>query len=206
MNAITQRWIAVVIGVALLAAAGGITSRATARGPALWRVGPAAAGGERHVLYWYNPMHPEQHFDQPGRSPYMDMPLQPRYADAGAAAAGGEGTAALRIDPRGDFRTSRCATRPSSADPGRRASMPWAASSSISGASPSSRRGRVVSWTSVHARAPGEVLPRGAAIVDLLVPDWAGAQAEFVALLDSGDPRSSMRRVRASRCSACHRS
>lgn len=36
---------------------------------------------EREVLYWYDPMHPEQRFDQPGPSPFMDMDLVPRYAD-----------------------------------------------------------------------------------------------------------------------------
>jgi hypothetical protein len=39
------------------------------------------------------------------------------------------------------------------------------------------------------------VLPRGVAIVDLLVPDWAGAQAEAVAL-------PQQRRSRAHRCGA----
>lgn len=36
---------------------------------------------EREVLYWYDPMHPEQRFDKPGPSPFMDMDLVPRYAD-----------------------------------------------------------------------------------------------------------------------------
>ncbi len=40
-----------------------------------------AAGGERKVLYWYDPMVPDQHFDKPGKSPFMDMQLVPRYAD-----------------------------------------------------------------------------------------------------------------------------
>jgi Cu(I)/Ag(I) efflux system membrane fusion protein len=35
---------------------------------------------------------PDQHFDQPGRSPFMDMDLVPRYADEGPAEAG------VRID------------------------------------------------------------------------------------------------------------
>ncbi|NJN51285.1 MAG: efflux RND transporter periplasmic adaptor subunit [Gammaproteobacteria bacterium] len=35
---------------------------------------------EPRVLYWYDPMHPGQHFDAPGRSPFMDMDLVPRYA------------------------------------------------------------------------------------------------------------------------------
>ncbi|MCA1798278.1 MAG: efflux RND transporter periplasmic adaptor subunit [Xanthomonadaceae bacterium] len=37
--------------------------------------------GEREVLYWYDPMHPQQRFDKPGPSPFMDMQLVPRYAD-----------------------------------------------------------------------------------------------------------------------------
>ncbi|WP_192457194.1 efflux RND transporter periplasmic adaptor subunit [Musicola keenii] len=47
---------------------------------------PAAASGAgqdagRKVLYWYDPMSPGARFDQPGKSPFMDMPLVPRYAD-----------------------------------------------------------------------------------------------------------------------------
>ena len=37
---------------------------------------------ERQVLYWYDPMVPDQHFDKPGKSPFMDMQLVPKYADA----------------------------------------------------------------------------------------------------------------------------
>lgn len=61
-------------------------------GVAQWRAGhlsgsPAAnvtvasAPTERKVLYWYDPMVPTQKFDKPGKSPYMDMPLMPKYAD-----------------------------------------------------------------------------------------------------------------------------
>lgn len=35
---------------------------------------------ERKVLYWYDPMQPEQRFDKPGKSPFMDMELVPKYA------------------------------------------------------------------------------------------------------------------------------
>lgn len=35
----------------------------------------------RSVLYWYDPMQPDQHFDKPGKSPFMDMMLVPKYAD-----------------------------------------------------------------------------------------------------------------------------
>jgi Cu(I)/Ag(I) efflux system membrane fusion protein len=43
---------------------------------------------EPEVLYWYDPMRPEVHFDAPGRSPFMDMDLVPMYADNGGAGDG----------------------------------------------------------------------------------------------------------------------
>ncbi|NZA24829.1 efflux transporter periplasmic adaptor subunit, partial [Luteimonas sp. SJ-92] len=42
---------------------------------------PAAATADREVLYWYDPMAPDQRFDRPGKSPFMDMQLVPKYAD-----------------------------------------------------------------------------------------------------------------------------
>ena len=40
-------------------------------------------------LYWYDPMRPSEHFDKPGKSPFMDMQLVPKYADQLATDAGG---------------------------------------------------------------------------------------------------------------------
>jgi Cu(I)/Ag(I) efflux system membrane fusion protein len=45
---------------------------------------PAAAADEREILYWYDPMHPDVHFDAPGRSPFMDMDLVAKYAGGDA--------------------------------------------------------------------------------------------------------------------------
>ncbi len=45
------------------------------------RTAVPAAG--KTVLYWQDPMVPGQRFDKPGKSPYMDMPLVPVYADSG---------------------------------------------------------------------------------------------------------------------------
>ena len=38
--------------------------------------------------YWYDPMHPSKHFDKPGKSPFMDMQLLPKYADQGPSGTG----------------------------------------------------------------------------------------------------------------------
>jgi Cu(I)/Ag(I) efflux system membrane fusion protein len=40
----------------------------------------------REILYWYDPMVPATHFDKPGKSPFMDMDLVPRYADPDSGA------------------------------------------------------------------------------------------------------------------------
>lgn len=45
------------------------------------------SGGK--VLYWYDPMKPEQHFDKPGKSPFMDMELLPKYADTSGVVSNG---------------------------------------------------------------------------------------------------------------------
>lgn len=37
---------------------------------------------EPKILYWYDPMVPEQKFDKGGKSPFMDMQLVPKYADS----------------------------------------------------------------------------------------------------------------------------
>ena len=42
---------------------------------------PSAGSDAGEVLYWYDPMVPDQHFDKPGKSPFMDMELVPKYAD-----------------------------------------------------------------------------------------------------------------------------
>jgi len=53
--------------------------------------------------YWYDPMHPTEHFDRPGKSPYMDMPLVPKYAypvPPGGGTAGGVPPGSIAVDSR----------------------------------------------------------------------------------------------------------
>src|SRR5882762_2865466 len=54
----------------------------------------APAGGKK-VLYWYDPMVPGQKFDKPGKSPFMDMQLVPKYEEDSGDTGGG-----VSIDPR----------------------------------------------------------------------------------------------------------
>jgi membrane fusion protein, copper/silver efflux system len=71
------------------AAAIGALLIVTVGGYHFWRQPPASAMEEdksgRRILYWYDPMVPQQHFKQPGKSPFMDMQLLPKYADEAQA-------------------------------------------------------------------------------------------------------------------------
>jgi membrane fusion protein, copper/silver efflux system len=49
----------------------------------------AAPKGERKILYWYDPMHPQYKADKPGKAPDCGMKLVPKYADQAATLAPG---------------------------------------------------------------------------------------------------------------------
>lgn len=42
---------------------------------------------KKEILYWYDPMVPDQHFDKPGKSPFMDMELVPKYVNEESGAS-----------------------------------------------------------------------------------------------------------------------
>jgi Cu(I)/Ag(I) efflux system membrane fusion protein len=60
---------------------------------------PDAASAEHKPLYWFDPMKPQQHFDKPGKSPFMDMQLVPKYPDDATGSAGAP-PGGIAIDPR----------------------------------------------------------------------------------------------------------
>jgi Cu(I)/Ag(I) efflux system membrane fusion protein len=65
----------------------------------------------RPVLYWYDPMVPGSKFDRPGKSPFMDMQLVPKYADEETSGGNAPSAAAVRLSPEA-IRTTGIATVP----------------------------------------------------------------------------------------------
>lgn len=88
----TERFVGLGAAVLIAAAALGIGYRWGHGRTATARVAAAPANAQPQVLYWYDPMVPDQHFDKPGKSPFMDMQLVPKYAGDAAPGAG------VRID------------------------------------------------------------------------------------------------------------
>jgi Cu(I)/Ag(I) efflux system membrane fusion protein len=61
-------------------------------------VQPAAVKGT--PSYWYDPMHPSEHFEKPGKSPFMDMQLVPKYADRTHTDTSGAPPSSVAVDAR----------------------------------------------------------------------------------------------------------
>lgn len=138
-----------------------------------------AAQGEREVLYWYDPMRPEVHFDEPGQSPFMDMALVPRYAGEAGAEAG------VRIDPGVAQNLGvRLATVERSSVARSLVAAGVISFSERSLAVVQARAGGFVERS--YGRAVGDVVAAGAPIVDVRVPEWTAAQAEYLALRGAG--------------------
>lgn len=138
-----------------------------------------AAG--RKPLYWYDPMVPTQHFDKPGKSPFMNMELVPKYADGAS-----NGPPAVSIDAS------------TSQSLGLRTAVVRTAelTNSLTAAGTIEFNQRDIAIVQaraggfvqrVYARAPGDVIGAGSPLADILVPEWAGAQAEYLAVRRTGN-------------------
>ena len=165
---------AVIAAVALLVAGylGGRHQATTAPAPAHSSV--TAPGTAGKVLYWYDPMVPQQHFDKPGLSP-MGMQMVPKYADEGAAKD------VVRIDPATvqnlGVRTAPVERRVLASAIRVPGTITWDLRQAIT---ISARTDAVVSKLDV--RAPYTVVKAGEPLAQLLAPQWSSALAEYGAL------------------------
>jgi Cu(I)/Ag(I) efflux system membrane fusion protein len=183
MNASRQQLVAIAFSAVILAAISAAAGYWLARPRNDPESSSAnAAARPQQPLYWYDPMKPTQHFDRPGKSPFMDMQLVPKYADESAA---GEARG-LRINP---VVVQNLGIRFARVERG-----PLPQTIETGGVVGFNQRDLAIIQarssgfvTRVYARAPGDVIPRDAQIVDLLVPEWTGAQSELLVLLRTGD-------------------
>ncbi|MDD5389953.1 MAG: efflux RND transporter periplasmic adaptor subunit [Gallionellaceae bacterium] len=138
----------------------------------------APAKADKAVLYWYDPMVPAQHFDKPGKSPFMDMDLVPKYAGDSA-----DGNAAgVSIDPRV---VQNLGIRSTIAEKGRL----WRRIDTVGYVRADDNRievlqARVNGWVeALHVRAVNDPVQRGQLIAEVYSPDLYVAQEEFLLAL-----------------------
>lgn len=144
----------------------------------------ATKGGERKVLYWHDPMVPGQRFDKPGKSPFMDMPLVPVYADEGA-----DGGKAVSISPQVQqnlgIRTAE-ATMGSMSTPIEVVGN--VAYNERDTALVQARSGGFVER--LFVRAPLDPVRKGQALAQVYMPDWVAAQEEYLTVRRMQGPGS----------------
>ncbi|STE87746.1 cation efflux system protein [Escherichia coli] len=130
------------------------------------------------------PMYPNTRFDKPGKSPFMDMDLVPKYADEESSASG------VRIDPT---QTQNLGVKTATVTRG-----PLTFAQSF----PANVSYNEYQYAIVQARAAGfidKVYPltvgdkvqKGTPLLDLTIPDWVEAQTEYLLLRETrryGDP------------------
>ncbi len=144
---------------------------------------PAAPPAERKPLYWYDPMVPAQRFDKPGKSPFMDMRLVPKYADeAGGEEAGGGVIVSPAAQQSLGVRTALVERKTIGQQ------IDAAGTLQLNERDVSLVQARAAGFVEkVYPRAPGELIAAGAPLADLLLPDWLAAQREFLSVKELDD-------------------
>lgn len=171
---------ALAAGAAIVLAAGGY---------ALYRLGAqnatralaaskAAPSAEKKPLYWHDPMVPGQKFDQPGKSPFMDMQLVPVYAEAEADSSATGGVAInARMQQNLGVRTADV-----------RQGALVSSVNAVGSLAYNERDVAVLQARSngyvekLYVRASLDAVRKGQALADLYVPDWVAAQEEYLAV------------------------
>ena len=175
------RWSAGILAAALVAGGGGY-----------WfgqRGGPAADAGSgpsaRKILYWYDPMVPLEHYDNPGALSSMGMKAtQPKYADSGGATGEAPG---VSVNPAA---MQNLGIRIVTAEMGT-----LATTLNVTGSIDFNQRDVAIIQARsggfvarIYSRAPGDIVRAGAPIADVQLPEWGGAQTEYLAVRRLGRP------------------
>ena len=133
----------------------------------------------QQVLYYHDPMVPGKRFDQPAKSPFMDMMLVPVYA-GGSGASGADGsnvTVSPRVQQNLGLRTAEVVQGTLSPQLQALGSIAW-----------NERDQSVIAARAtgfiekLYVRATLDAVRAGQPFADVYVPEWVGAQQEFLAI------------------------
>jgi len=175
------------VGVSHAPASASVTPMASASGD---NTEPNAG---KKVLYWHDPMSPQQHFDKPGKSPFMDMQLVPVYADE-------SGTDGIKID---SGLQQNLGIRYANV---RRQDTPVAFNAIGTTQFDESMADVIQARTTgyidrLYANAPMQRVAKGAPVASIFVPEWLAPQEEYLALkkgnMDEGLLEAARARMRA---------
>ncbi|MBI2799832.1 MAG: efflux RND transporter periplasmic adaptor subunit [Gammaproteobacteria bacterium] len=131
------------------------------------------ATSAKQPLYWYDPMYPQQKFDKPGKSPFMDMQLVAMYPEGDADQ--GKVSISPRVAQNLGVRTAKVVR-----------GVLRSRVEAIGSVAYNERDVAVVQARSngylekLYVRAPLDSVHQGQALAALYVPDWVAAQEEYL--------------------------
>ena len=133
----------------------------------------------KKILYWYDPMKPEQHFAHPGLSP-MGMQMVPKYANEGGI---GDRNV-VRVSPAEvenlGMRTAQVKVRRLADSVNVPGTVAWDQQLAVT---VSARTNAALE--KLYVRAPFTPVKAGQPLAEILAPQWSTAAAEYFALSDA---------------------
>ncbi len=138
------------------------------------------------VLYWYDPMKPDVHFEKSGPSPFMDMDLVPKYASQ-ADLSGGEDE---NLEPHGvvidPTLTANLGLKTAKAEAGQLSLSRWfPAEVLVNGHHTAQVQARAEGFVeSVAPVTVGDFVKKGQPLAQLTIPSWVEMQSEYLVLVE----------------------
>ena len=141
----------------------------------------AAGAAESKPQYWYDPMHPAEHFGMPGKSPFMDMQLVPKYSKDAAPGS-------IAVDSRV---VQNLGLRLAKVDQGSFARVvDTVGSVAVDEHRIEAVQVRQPGWVErLDVRAAGDSVRRGQLLAGVYSPDLLATQQELLIALGSNDPK-----------------
>ena len=139
-------------------------------------------GSGKTVKYWYDPMVPAQKFDKPGKSPFMDMQLEPKYANTGSDGQEGGVSISSQTAQNLGIRIEKVSTKSFGES-----------FSAVGRIEPDERRFYAVQTRipgfveRLSVRAVGDPVLKGQKVAEIYAPELLAAQQEYLALLTLND-------------------
>ena len=155
---------------------------------------PTPAG--KKILYYHDPMVPQQKFDKPGKSPFMDMQLVPVYGDS-------DGSPGVKIDAQAAQNLGARTAEAKLAQLSR--SIEATGTVAFDESAVEVVQARVAGWIEkLHAKSPNDPVAAGAPLASIYAPEWLGAQEEYLAVKKSGGGSGNAELVSATRARLAH--
>lgn len=133
----------------------------------------------KSVKYWYDPMVPTQKFDKPGKSPFMDMQLVPKYSNTSSDGEEGGVSISSQTAQNLGIRLAQVESK-----------VFGESFSAIGRVMPDERRfydvqTRIPGFVErLSIRAVGDPVDKGQKIAEIYAPELLAAQQEYLALLE----------------------